>query len=117
MITQQETERQQYVMVGRPPTGKPRKTKNIKVTQDVHEQLGQIGHTTEDFGDVCDRLIREHYELEKIKQSCVSNGLRPTVPTEDFGDVTYRLVIDYLKFKTLKEWCTAQGLELPKDCV
>jgi hypothetical protein len=48
-------------MVGRPPTVKPKKDKNIKVT-DVHRELGQIGRLTEDYGDVVERLMKFYKE-------------------------------------------------------
>ena len=53
---------QAYEMVGRPPTGKKPKTKNIKVTDDVHEELGKIGRLTEDYGDVVERLLKFYKE-------------------------------------------------------
>ncbi|MDQ3977149.1 MAG: hypothetical protein M3264_11550 [Thermoproteota archaeon] len=49
-------------MVGRPPTGKKKKDKNIKVTDEVHRELGQIGRLTEDYGDVVERLIKFYNE-------------------------------------------------------
>jgi len=56
---------QAYEMVGRPPTGKKPKTKNIKVTDEVHQELGKIGRLTEDYGDVVERLLKfwkEHHK-------------------------------------------------------
>jgi hypothetical protein len=55
-----------YEMVGRPPTGKKKKDKNIKVTDEVHKVLGEIGKLTEDYGDVVERLIRYYKEKEGI---------------------------------------------------
>jgi predicted CopG family antitoxin len=49
-------------MVGRPPTDKKKKDKNIKVTDEVHRELGQIGRLTEDYGDVVERLIKFYNE-------------------------------------------------------
>jgi hypothetical protein len=54
--------RQQYEMVGRPPTGKKPKKKNIKVTDEVHHDLGIIGHLNEDYGDVVERLVKFYKE-------------------------------------------------------
>ena len=62
----QHSKQQQYEMVGRPKTGKKPKTKNIKVTEEVHKELGNIGKTTEDYGDVVERLIRYYKEKEGI---------------------------------------------------
>lgn len=58
---------QQYEMVGRPPTGKKPKNKNIKVTDDVHRQLGEIGRLTEDYGDVVERLLKFYNENHQGK--------------------------------------------------
>jgi len=54
-------------MVGRPPTGKKPKNKNIKVTDDVHRQLGEIGRLTEDYGDVVERLLKFYNENHQGK--------------------------------------------------
>lgn len=51
--------------VGRPPTGKKPKLKNVKVTDEVHQQLGEIGRLTEDYGDVVERLIKFYKEHEQ----------------------------------------------------
>ncbi len=61
MAEQQQVLRSE-IMVGRPPTGKKKKDKNIKVTEEVHKELGQIGRLTEDYGDVVERLIKFYKE-------------------------------------------------------
>jgi predicted CopG family antitoxin len=39
-----------------------KKDKKIKVTDEVHHELGQIGRLTEDYGDVVERLIKFYRE-------------------------------------------------------
>lgn len=60
--TGQQIQEQTFEMVGRPPTGKKPKNKNIKVTEEVHQALGEIGRLTEDYGDVVERLIKFYKE-------------------------------------------------------
>ncbi len=75
--------RQATEMVGRPPSGNTKKDKNIKVTADVHHQLGEIGKLNEDFGDAVARILQDHYTLKKLKAWCATEGIR--IP-EEFGD-------------------------------
>lgn len=59
---------QEYVMVGRPPTGKPKKEKNIKVTDKVHAELSNMGSVSMDMGDVVEMLLnfwKQHHKEEK----------------------------------------------------
>jgi hypothetical protein len=39
-----------------------KKDKNIKVTEEVHCELGQTGRLTEDYGDVVELLIKFYRE-------------------------------------------------------
>jgi hypothetical protein len=48
--------------VGRPKTGKKPKTKNIKIDDETHQALGEIGRLTEDYGDVVARLLKFYRE-------------------------------------------------------
>jgi predicted CopG family antitoxin len=50
--------------------GKARKyegTTTIRITDEVHDGLAQVGHWGESMSDIIKRLIEEHYELEKLK--------------------------------------------------
>jgi hypothetical protein len=45
-------------------TGKKKKNKNIKVTEDAHHRLGELGKITEDYDDIVMRLLdfwEEHH--------------------------------------------------------
>jgi predicted CopG family antitoxin len=44
-------------------------TKNIKVSDDVHKALGELGKLSESYNDVVKRLIDEHYKNEHYKRS------------------------------------------------
>ena len=47
----------ELVGVGRPPTGKPKKIMNVKVTEKVHGRLSKMGSVSMDMGDVVEMLL------------------------------------------------------------
>ncbi len=40
----------------------------IRIKDEVHDRLVQVGHWSESMSDIIDRLIDEHYELERLKK-------------------------------------------------
>jgi predicted CopG family antitoxin len=40
----------------------------IRIKDEVHDGLAQVGHWGESMSDIIKRLVEEHYELERIKQ-------------------------------------------------
>jgi predicted CopG family antitoxin len=42
-------------------------TTTIRITDEVHDKLAQVGRWGESLSDIIDRLIKEHYELERLK--------------------------------------------------
>lgn len=51
------------IVVPRPPKDKSKvKDKNIKVSANIHHILGEIGKTTEDYGDVVERVLLFYLE-------------------------------------------------------
>jgi predicted CopG family antitoxin len=42
-------------------------TTTIRITDEVHDELGKVGHWGESLSDIIDRLIKEHYELERLR--------------------------------------------------
>jgi hypothetical protein len=58
----------------RPPTGKKNKDKNIKVTEEVHKELGQIDRLTEDYGNVVARFNKVLSRSWRLKV-CIFNAL------------------------------------------
>jgi hypothetical protein len=45
---------------GRPTT--------IRINSTTHDKLAQLGHWGETLDDIVNRLIEEHYELERLKE-------------------------------------------------
>jgi hypothetical protein len=43
-------------------------TTTIRIRNEVHDGLAQVGHWGETMSDIIQRLIDEHYELERMKQ-------------------------------------------------
>jgi predicted CopG family antitoxin len=41
-------------------------TTTIRITDEVHDKLAQVGKWGESLSDIIDRLIQEHYELERM---------------------------------------------------
>jgi predicted CopG family antitoxin len=42
-------------------------TTTIRIKDEVHDRLAQVGHWSESMSDIINRLIEEHYELERLK--------------------------------------------------
>jgi hypothetical protein len=38
----------------------------IRIKDEVHDRLAQVGHWNESMSDIINRLIDEHYELERM---------------------------------------------------
>ncbi len=43
-------------------------TTTIRIKDEVHDKLAQVGHWNESMSDIINRLIDEHYELERLKK-------------------------------------------------
>jgi predicted CopG family antitoxin len=42
-------------------------TTTIRITKNVHDKIGELGKWGESMSDIIDRLIEDHYELERLK--------------------------------------------------
>jgi predicted CopG family antitoxin len=51
------------------------KTKNVKLSEDVHRELGEMGKLSESYNDVIRRLI-DHYKKTKGKSAPKSSDQR-----------------------------------------
>jgi hypothetical protein len=40
----------------------------IRIKDEVHDRLAQVGHWGESMSDIINRLVDEHYELERLKK-------------------------------------------------
>jgi hypothetical protein len=49
------------------------KSKNIKVSDEVHETIGNFGKTNEEYGDVVERILRHYLACPKVKEEKVKS--------------------------------------------